>query len=196
MIKLLPLLSALLLAPPLAGCVARGTDRVGSVIPIDLHEGATTVAHLAPDGRQGLVVEARDPVWHAPLLMAMLPRATGQRGWDVIGMETEDGAHAPSLDGRFRSLVLARAKVGGMPATLLFVAGPDANDPAPRGQPRRMTIRTLRLQADPDSASFEQIATQSTRQPFCSPTEAIAVTFRIALPDDDGSQDACKAAGS
>ncbi|MCQ8278422.1 hypothetical protein NFI95_08145 [Acetobacteraceae bacterium KSS8] len=192
MTRSLPLL-LLLLSVPLSGCMARGSDRISSVVPLDLGEGATTVQHLAPDGRQGLVVEARDPVWHAPVLMAMLPRASGARGWDVVGLENDAGARVSSLEGRGRALVLARAKVGGMPATLLFVAGPDGADTGARGEPKRMVIRTLRLQTDGDGASFDQIGVQTTRRVFCSPSEAIAMTFRTALPEGNASEDVCRA---
>ena len=175
---------------PLAGCVARGTTRITSVIPVPLGEGATLVPHLAPDGRQGLVIEGRQPEARSPLIMAMLPRAEGSRGWDVVQMDQADGA-GPTLGGRGRSMVLARAKVGGMPATLLFVAEPDPADPAPTGEARRMLIRTLRLQADEATARFEAIGSETTRARYCSGNDAVAVTFRLALPDDAGAGDLC-----
>ncbi len=196
--RLLPLLLAATLAVPLAGCAARGTSRISNVIPLDLAEGATMVPHLAPDGRQGLVIEGRGPgaigqAAPSPVVMAMLPRAVGLRGWDVIGIESETGARETSLGGAGRSVVFARAKVGGMPATLLFVAEADASDPVPRGAAHRITIRTLRLDADRSAASFAQISSQTTARRYCSPADAIAATFRIALPDDQGASVGCRA---
>ena len=180
---------------PLSGCVARGSARITSVIPVPLGEGATLVPHLAPDGRQGLVVEARQPQTHSPLIMAMLPRAEGLRGWDVVQMDPADGA-GPTLGGRGRSMVLARAKVGGMPATLLFVAEPDPADPAPAGEARRMLIRTLRLAVDENAARFEAIDSLVTRTRYCSGSDAVAATFRMALPDDAGAGDLCASPSS
>ncbi len=183
------------LSLPLAGCVARGNARITSVIPVPLQEGANLVPHLAPDGRQGLVVEGRQPSARSPLLMAMLPRAEGMRGWDVVQMDPADGA-GPTLDGRGRSVVLARAKVGGIPATLLFVAEPDPADPAPAGEARRILIRTLRLEADETTARFEAINSETTRRRYCSGSDAVAVTYRLALPEDGSADDRCNVPGS
>ena len=190
-LRTLPLLSAVLTIP-LTGCVARGSARITDLIPLQLQEGANLVPHLAPDGRQGLVVEARQPEASAPLIMTMLPRSEGARGWDVVEMEASDGARTPTLDGRGRAVVFARAKVAGTPATLLFVAEPDPADPAALGAPRRILIRTLRLRVDERAARFEAMAAQTTRRRYCSSTDALAATYRLALPDDGGGSDRCQ----
>ncbi len=142
--RILPLLSAVALFVPLAGCVARAGGGITNVIPVQLQEGANLVPHLAPDGRQGLVVEGRQPDALAPLIMTMLPRAEGQRGWDVVEIEAADGSRLPTLDARGRAVLFARAKVGGIPATLLFVAVPDPGDAVPP--------RGAAPHADPDAA--------------------------------------------
>ena len=170
---------------PLGGCVARGSGRITEVSPIDLNEGANLIPHLAPDGRQGLVIRARGPAGGAPLVMAMLPRSTEPVGWDVIGIDSPDGSETATFDARGRSVVRARAKVGGMPATLWFVAQPDPADPAPAGAPRQVLIQTLRLETDAAAARFAPLASQNTRTRYCSSRDAIAVTFRLALPDDN-----------
>ncbi len=188
--SILPFLSAAALMIPLGGCVARGTGRITDLIPLQLQEGANLVPHLAPDGRQGLVVEGRQPGSSASLIVTMLPRSEGARGWDVVEMETADGARTATLDGRGRSVVFARAKVSGMPATLLLLAAPDPADPAPAGSPRRILIQTLRLQADESVARFEEMATQTTRRRYCSATDALAATYRLALPDS--GDDRCR----
>ncbi len=187
----LPFLCVAALMIPLGGCVARGTGRITDLIPLQLQEGANLVPHLAPDGRQGLVVEGRQPGSSASLIVTMLPRSEGARGWDVVEMETPDGTRTATLDGRGRSVVFARAKVAGMPATLLLVAAPDPADPAPAGSPRRILIQTLRLQADESVARFEWTATQTTRRRYCSATDALAATYRLALPDS-GDDDRCR----
>lgn len=196
LVRILPLAAAACLAIPLTGCVARGTARVTSVIPLQLQEGSNLVEHLAPDGRQGLVIEGRQPGAPAPLIMTMLPRTEGARGWDVVEMEAADGARTPTLDATGRSVVFARAKVGGMPATLLFVAEPDPADPATAGAPRRILLRTLRLQTDENAARFEAMSSETTRRRYCSSTDALAVTYRMALPDDAGGSDRCNAPAS
>ena len=192
-VRPLPFLFLACLFLPLGGCIARGF-RITSVTPVPLQEGANLVPHLAPDGRQGLVVEGRQLPARSPLLMAMLPRAEGMRGWDVVQMDPADG-NGPTLDGRGRSVVLARAKVGGMPATLLFVAEPDPADPAPAGEARRILIRTLRLEADETAARFEAIGSETTRSRYCSATNAVAVAYRLALPDD-AADDRCNVPAS
>jgi len=189
--RILPFLSATALAIPLTGCVARSTSRITNLEPLQLQEGANLVPHLAPDGRQGLVVEGRQPFSAAPLIITMLPRSEGVRGWDVVELAAADGSTVSTLDGRGRSVVFARAKVSGMPATLLFLAEPDPADPAPAGSPRRILIRTLRLQVEENAARFEVMTTQSTRSRYCSSTDALAATYRLALPDDGGSSDRC-----
>ena len=194
--RILPLLSTMALFVPLTGCIARGGGGITNVIPVPLQEGANLVPHLAPDGRQGLVVEGRQPDARAPLIMTMLPRAEGQRGWDVVEIEAADGARLPTLDASGRTVVFARAKVGGMPATLLFVASPDPGDAAALGMPRRMLIQTLRLQADETMARFEPIRTETTRGRYCSSTDALAATYRLALPEDGWNAGRCDGPGS
>lgn len=184
-------------AVPLTGCVARGNSRITNVIPVQLQEGANLVPHLAPDGRQGLVVEARQPdIGRSRLIMTMLPRAEGVRGWDVVGMDAADGSRMPTIDGRGRSVVFARAKVSGIPATLLFLASADTADTASPGSPHRMLIRTMRLRTDETSAHFESIATETTRGRYCSGTDALAATYRMELPEDGPVDRNCDPPGS
>ena len=189
--RILPLLSAAALFVPLAGCAARGGGGITNVTPVQLQEGANLVPHLAPDGRQGLVVEGRQPDALAPLIMTMLPRAEGQRGWDVVEIEAADGSRLPTLDARGRAVLFARAKVGGIPATLLFVAAPDPGDAAPPGAPRRMLIQTLRLRTGETSARFEPIRSETTRGRYCSSTDALAAAYRLALPEDGWNTGRC-----
>lgn len=184
-------------AVPLTGCVARGNSRITNVIPVPLQEGANLVPHLAPDGRQGLVVQAREPdIGHTRLIMTMLPRAEGMRGWDVVAMDAADGSRMPTIDNRGRSLVFARAKVSGIPATLLFVTSADTADTASPGSPHRMLIRTMRLRTDETSAHFESIATETRRGRYCSFTDALAATYRLALPEDGAADSRCDPPGS
>lgn len=185
------------IAVPLTGCIARGNSRITNVIPVPLQEGANLVPHLAPDGRQGLVVEAREPdIGHTRLIMTMLPRAEGMRGWDVVAMDAADGSRMPTIDNHGRSVVFARAKVSGIPATLLFVASADTADTASPGSPHRMLIRTMRLRTDETSAHFESIAAETTRGRYCSGTDALAATYRMALPEDGAGDSRCDPPGS
>ncbi len=203
-LRILPFTLAASLAIPLTGCVARGARSITNVIPVPLEEGANLVPHLSPDGRQGLVVEARAPDAAAGtrVIMTMLPRAEGVRGWDVVEMDGAGGSRLPTIDGHGRSVVFARAKVGGMPATLVFVASPDPEDGAlpsfgaPLPTPRRMVITTLRLQADERSARFQAIDTEITRGRYCSGTDALAATYSMDLPEDAPGDTRCAAPGA
>ncbi len=173
--RILPLLSAVALFVPLAGCVARAGGGITNVIPVQLQEGANLVPHLAPDGRQGLVVEGRQPDALAPLIMTMLPRAEGQRGWDVVDIEAADGSRLPTLDARGRAVLFARAKVGGIPATLLFVAVPDPGDAAPLGD--------AAPHADPDAAPAGRrdqrpLRAESAARPRAAATAAAPTRWR------------------
>jgi len=191
--KLFPLACRVALALPLAtllgGCNAWGGS-ISNLNAIPLQEGSNLLPHFAPDGRQGPVVEGRQP-GGAPLVMAMLPRSEGVRGWDVVTVEQGSGMASPTVDGRGRSVVFARGKIGGIPVTLLFLAGPDATDAEPLGSPRRMVIETLRLRTTETGASFEQVSRQVTRRRFCDGDEALERTYRMGLDVADGTALRC-----
>ena len=171
-ILLLALLSPLV--APLGACHAAGTQ-VTNVIGIDVAEGVNDVHRFAPDGRQGLIIVARQsgPL-SAPVYLVLLPRLTPVRGWDVVGVS--DGAGrvdtAPRQAGtRAGSVRFARGKVGGLPATLMFIATAGR-------QAGRVDIVTYRLVTDGDdgsglSAVFDPIRTISPARAFCSAGEAL-----------------------
>ncbi len=181
----LPLL-LLLLSLPLSACQAAG-GRVTNVVGIDIVEGVNTVPHFAPDGREGVIVvgahqapsgSARTP----PLVTVMLPRFAPTRGWDVVGIEDERGIvadqpPAPSI-GRARTVRFARAKVGGIPATLMFVAtdAPDRD---------AVSITTYRLLTDGEDASglaavFGPIRHAEARGNYCSPEAALEAVEQLS----------------
>ncbi len=168
------LLLAALMSAPLSACLAAGT-RVTNVIGIDVAEGINDVPRFAPDGRQGVIVEGRRSGPSTPAIyLVLLPRSTPSRGWDVVGVADGTGRvdSGPNDGGaRARSVRFARAKVGGLPATLMFVAtaGPDAG---------RYEITTYRLVTDGDDGSglnavFDPLRTITPQRSFCSPGAAL-----------------------
>ena len=186
--RLLLLATALLL--PLTACQAAGS-RVTDVIAIDTAEGVNTVPHFAPDGREGVIVVARHEVPSGTaqtpeLVTVMLPRFAPTRGWDVVGVEDDRGLvtdGAPGA-GRARAVRFARAKVGGLPATLMFVATTEAN-------PNAVAITTYRLLTDGEDASglaavFGPIRHAETTDGYCSPEAALEAVERLD-PAPDGS---------
>ena len=183
---------AILLLLPLVACQAAGS-RVTNVIGIDVAEGINTVPHFAPDGREGMIVVARRQVpsgaGQAPTLVTvLLPRFAPTRGWDVVGVEDGTGvvadgpppASGPGV-GRERAVRFARAKVGGMPATLMFVATTGPN-------PNAVGITTYRLLTDGEDASglaavFGPIRHTETTDGYCSPEAALEAIERLdAVP--------------
>ena len=172
-------LLACALAAPLTACQAAG-GRVSNVVGIDLTEGVNTVPRFAPDGREGLIVVARRQVpsgaaQASPLVTAMLPRLAPTRGWDVVSVEDAtgtitDAAPGPAI-GRRQAVRFARAKVGGMPATLMFVATTGSD-------PDAVAITTYRLLTDGEDASglaavFGPIRRSEARGAYCSPEAAL-----------------------
>ena len=173
------------LALPLTACQAAGS-RVSSVIGIDVSEGINTVPHFAPDGREGVIVVARRQVPSGaaatpPMVTVMLPRFAPTRGWDVVSVEDATGTvadEAPTpLIGRRQAVRFARAKVGGMPATLMFVATTESN-------PNAMAITTYRLRTDGEDASglaavFGPIRHSETFGGYCSPEAALEAVEQL-----------------
>ena len=171
------LVLAFLAAAPVAACQAAGTA-VTSVNGIAVNEGVNQIRRFAPDGRQGLIVEARQsgPA-SAPVFLVMLPRSTPVPGWDVVGVadgsgHVETGPNtARQGTARARAVRFARAKVGGLPATVMFVATETAD-------PGRYEVTTFRLVTDGEdgsglSAVFDPIRTVTPDRSFCSPDEAL-----------------------
>ena len=164
---------------------ARGGS-VSSVVGIDVSEGVNTVPHFAPDGREGVIVVARRQVPSGsaqtpPMVTVMLPRLAPTRGWDVVSVEDGTGAvadEAPSPGiGRKQAVRFARAKVGGMPATLMFVATTESN-------PNAVAITTYRLLTDGEDASglaavFGPIRHSETFGGYCSPEAALEAVEQL-----------------
>ena len=181
---------AAMLATPLSACQAAGT-RVTNVVGIDLSEGVNDIQRFAPDGRQALIVEGRrsGPA-SAPVFFVMLPRSVPAPGWDVVGVNGPGGRLDLSTGAentRARAVRFARAKVGGMPATLMFVA--DA-----RPEPGRYDITIYRLVTDGEDGSgldavFDPLRTLSPERSFCSPGEALVKTEDLRPEPGD----ACRA---
>ena len=180
------LLLAMLLAAPVGACHAAGSS-VTNVIGIDVAEGVNDVQRFAPDGRQGLIVEGRrsGPA-SALVFLVLLPRSTPVRGWDVVGI-SEDGRvdTAPwTAATRASSVRFARAKVGGLPATLMFVATTSR-------EAGRYDVVTYRLVTDGDdgsglSAVFDPIRTVTPERAFCSPGEALEALEDLDPEPGDG----------
>ncbi len=184
---LLTTLVAILLAAPLGGCLA-GDGRVTSVVAIPVAEGVNAVPRFAPDGRQGLIVGGSEQgAGHPDTFLVMLPRLT-PRGWDVVSIADRDsGRITPTLAdtvGRARDVRFARAKIGGTPATLMFVASGDAG---PR--PVTVSIDTYRLTTDGEDGSglasvFDPIDHIETERRYCSPAAALDDVERLPRAPD------------
>ena len=171
-----------------SGCAARGAAGISNVVPLPVHEGTSIIARFAPDGRQAVVVEARMPGAATPSLMALLPREGGWHrsdGWDVVGMpriaDAADGASA-TFDPHGGAAVFARAKIRGMPATLLLAAVPAETDPQPLGRPRRMDLLTYRLDTGASSAGFSLLDRRTSSIRYCNAADAISDQYAIAVP--------------
>ncbi len=146
-----------------------------NVIGIEVNEGVNNVTRFAPDGRSGLIVEGRQSgPSSAPIYLVMLPRSTPVAGWDVVGVADETGRVDPVPSParlRARSVRFARGKVGGLPATLMFVASAAT-------QTGYYRIATYRLVTDGEdgsglSAVFDPIRTFTPERTFCSPGDAL-----------------------
>lgn len=188
-------LLVLLAAGSSSGCAARGAAGVSNVIPIPLREGTATVAHFAPDGRRAELVAARMPGAGAPSLMALLPREGGAArgdGWDVVTIADPAGGLSGVFNPGRGTALYARAKIRGMPATLLLAALPAADDPQGWGQPRRMDVLVCRLETGARSASFTLLDRRTSPRRYCDAADALAAQFDIAVP---GGAGLCGAAG-
>ncbi len=174
----------MLLATPLGGCLARPND-VTNVIGITVAEGVNAVPHLVPDGRSGLIVEGSLRAAGRPdAVLVLLPRLAPVRGWDVVGVEDAStgqlASTVPPIPGEQQDARFARAKVGGMPATLLFVA----HGPGAAGRPAPFTIDTYTLATDGEDGSglpavFHPLARTTTRTAYCSADAALVDAERL-----------------
>ena len=189
----------MLFATPLGGCLAR-PNSVTNVIGIPIAEGANPVPRLVPDGRSGLIVEGSLRSAGRPdAILVMLPRLAPARGWDVVGIEDAStgqlAATLPAIPGERQDARFARAKVGGMPATLLFVAHGNGS----AGNPAPFTIDTYTLSTDGDDASglpavFHPLDRTTTRVGYCSADAALVDVERL-LPEPGtatGRRDGCE----
>ncbi len=172
-----------LLATPLGGCLAR-PDAITNVIGIPVVEGANPITHLVPDGRSGLIVEGSLAALRRPdAILVLLPRLSPERGWDVVGIEDRDTGRVSSTlpdPGEGEDARFARAKVGGDPATLMFVAYGNGAD----GRPSRFTIDTYRLSTGGEDglglpAVFDPIGRTTTRRSYCSAEAALVDVERL-----------------
>lgn len=173
------------LVQPLGGCLAAG-GRISNVVGIDTAEGVNSVQRFSPDGRQGVIVVARrqaptgtaDP---GTAVTVLLPRFSPSRGWDLVPVEdasgrVADGPGTPAV-GRRQAVRFARAKVGGIPATLMFVATAERGGGATE-------ISTYRLRTDGEDGSglaavFGALRTVTVPGNWCSPEAALEAVERL-----------------
>ncbi len=177
-------LAAASLTVPLTACQAAGTA-VTNVVGIEVGEGVNNIQRFVPDGRQALVVEGRQsgPA-SAAVFFVMLPRSVPSPGWDVVGIAGADGRYQTSVTGAGLAVRFARAKVGGLPATLLFVAS------GARGS-GRYDITIYRLVTDGEDGSgldavFDQLRVFSPSGNYCSPGQALDEAEDLMPQPGDG----------
>ena len=161
-----------------------------NLIGVPLGEGASTVTHFAPDGRSGLVVVGSvGGAGRNETALIMLPRLEPARGWDVVGISDRDTGRVtpapPVPAGEAAAIGFARAKIGGTPVTLMFVA----HRGGLVGRLAPVTIDTYRLSTDGEDGSglpavFDPIATRLTRGDYCTPRAALVA--EADLPPSPG----------
>lgn len=196
---------AILAALTLATAVHAGTpDAAGAaakpvltdIMPVTLHPGINKVPGFLPDGGAATIIEA----WrgngnahghHAFMVLTgpsegnavgLAPFADGERAADTISDDPFDGERV------IGAVRFVRARLNGIPASLLVRADLETPGDRPLADHARATVTVFRLTANPDRIgpplSFVQVARLRSEKRYCNAELALRDVLGVPLPAD------------
>jgi hypothetical protein len=184
------------------GQAATPQPTLSNIQEIPVVPGPNPVARLAPDGRDGLIVEAShsdSPSADGSSMnyMVLLKGAGPNSGWEAVDLELSP---SPSSDAPFggivmrafphtgedwkRSMIFARAILNGAAATLLLVADRDMDEAETAYSPAPVQFSIFALRGDPDTDQDHFVLIWRTWAPNCyvDAQWALIETFKLAAP--------------
>jgi hypothetical protein len=189
---------------------------VSNVREIPVRPGPNPIAHLAPDGRDGLIVEGG----HSDSPSAdgssadymVLLKATGpDRDWEAVDVQSLPSVSSDAPFGGVvikafphtgedskRSVVFARATLDGAPATLLLLADRDMGhtETAYSPAPVQISIFALRTDADTGQDQFTLVRQAWAAKCYIDARWALIEAFKLSPPpgyEGERATSACKA---
>jgi hypothetical protein len=177
--------------------------------------GPNPVAHLAPDGRDGLIVEAShsdSPIADGASVnyMVLLKAAGPDSGWEAVDLEPSPSLSSDAPFGGLlmtasphtgedwkRSVAFARAALNGAPATLMLVADRDMGQAETAYSPVPVRLSVFALRKDPDIDQDHFILVRQSWAPKCyvDAQWALIEAFKLSVPstyDGDRGARACQ----
>jgi hypothetical protein len=188
---------------------------VSNLREISVTPGPNLVAHLAPDGRDGLIVEgghSASPSADGSSVdyMVLLKAAGPERGWETVDVESSPSVSSDAPFGGVliqafphtgedskRSVVFARASLNGSPATLLLLADRDMShaETAYSPAPVQISIFALRKDPDTDQDHFALVRQAWAAKCYVDAQWALMDAFKLSAPagyEGDRGTSVCK----
>jgi len=195
-------LALLALAFATQGRAATPQPTLSNIQQIPVVPGPNPVAHLAPDGRDGLIVEGShsdSPIADGSSVnyMVLLKGAGRDKGWEAVDLEPSRSISSDAPLGGIlmrasphtgedwkRSMVFARATLNGAPATLLLVADRDMGQAETAYSPVPVQLSAFALRVDPDTGQDHFVLIRHTWALKCyvDAQWALIETFKLAVP--------------
>lgn len=201
------ILAALLAAFAGPGLAATITD----LRPVPLKPGVNPIPHMAPDGRDGVIVQADHST--APTADAsgidFLVLLRHEGGWETVDAQrAPSGSSDVDFGGELirssphagedwkRAVAFARAKVDGSPAFVMLVADRDMRMVKTVYDPVPVDVLTYSLQPDSFTGGDHLVLVDRTRTRACYVNAWLALKDVTGFPlpafyDGDGKASAC-----
>lgn len=202
------------------GQAATPEPMLSNIQEITVVPGPNPVARLAPDGRDGLIIEAShsdSPIADGSSVnyMVLLKGAGPDSGWEAVDLEPGPSVSSDAPFGGLlmrasphtgedwkRSIAFARATLNGAPATLLLLADRDMGqaETAYSPVPVRLSVFALRVASD-DTGQDHFVLIRQSWAPKCyvDAQWALIEAFKLSVPpafEGDRRTSACQAAKS
>jgi len=204
-VRTLAALTALLSATAiLAGTAAAAEPVITDIKPFELHPGINTVPGFGVNGETFTIVQAWRGNGNAhgyDVWLVLSPEAEGQK-FGVTGQEIQgevlprDIIRDEPFDGeRWEgSIRFARAKVDGVPRTILIDAQLGYDGGRPFADHETATIRIFQLSRSDDGGQpdiFNQISERKTAKRYCNVEYAVRDVLHIPVDDSIRGKDGC-----
>jgi hypothetical protein len=198
------------------GQAATPEPMLSNIQEITVVPGPNPVARLAPDGRDGLIIEAShsdSPIADGSSVnyMVLLKGAGPDSGWEAVDLEPGPSVSSDAPFGGLlmrasphtgedwkRSIAFARAELNGAPATLLMVADRDMSHAETAYSPVPVQLSIFALHPDSVTGQDHFVLIRRSWAPKCyvDAQWALIEAFKLATPaayEGDRHTSACQA---